>query len=155
MPQNILLIQDDPIDAGSVRDALSNSGDGLFKVVWVRRCADGLERLGQDEVQRSDTIAAVLVDLFLPDSQGIETFNRLFRAAPHVPILILSAPQHEEIAKAAVQQGGQDYLLKTRVDSYVLPKALSSMLERAAIAEALFEEKERAQVTLNSIGDAV
>jgi diguanylate cyclase (GGDEF)-like protein/PAS domain S-box-containing protein len=127
----------------------------LFKVVWVRRCSDGLERLGQDEVQRADTIAAVLADLFLPDSQGIETFNRLFRAAPHVPILILSAPQHEEIAKAAVQQGGQDYLLKTRVDSYVLPKALSSMLERAAIAEALFEEKERAQVTLNSIGDAV
>lgn len=155
MPQNILLVQDDPIEARRVREALSDASDGLFEVVWVRRCSEALERLDQEGVQSSDSIAAVLVDLFLPDGQGLETFNRLFRAAPHVPILILSAPQHEDIAKAAVQQGGQDYLLKTRIDNYVLPKALSSMLERAAIAEALFDEKERAQVTLNSIGDAV
>lgn len=155
MPPTILLIQDDPIDARSVLEALSESRDESYEVVWVRRCSDALERLHQDEVPKSDTITAIVVDLFLPDSQGIETFNRLFGAAPHIPILILSAPQHEEIAKRAVQQGGQDYLLKTRVDSHVLPKALSSMLERAAIAEALFEEKERAQVTLNSIGDAV
>jgi PAS domain-containing protein len=54
-----------------------------------------------------------------------------------------------------VQHGAQDYLLKGRLDSYWLPKALRSMVERAANAEALFEETERAQVTLNSIGDAV
>jgi hypothetical protein len=54
-----------------------------------------------------------------------------------------------------VQRGAQDYLLKGRLDGYLLSKALRSMLERAASAEALFDEKERAQVTLNSIGDAV
>ena len=60
-----------------------------------------------------------------------------------------------DVAKLAVQRGAQDYLLKARLDSYLLPKALGSMVERAANAEALFDEKERAQVTLNSIGDAV
>src|SRR6202171_3546133 len=79
----------------------------------------------------------------------------IVRAAPQIPILVLSATKDEDIAKLAVQRGAQDYLLKAHLDSYLLPKALRSMVERAAFAEALFEEKERAQVTLNSIGDAV
>ena len=156
MSQHILLIQDDPADATAVREALLNSSDGSFKVEWVRRCSEGLERLATGRQSNgTDRIAAVLVDLFLPDSHGIETFDRLFRAAPQIPILVLSASQDEDIAKLAVQHGAQDYLLKARLDSYLLPKAIGSMVERAANAEALFEEKERAQVTLNSIGDAV
>jgi len=55
----------------------------------------------------------------------------------------------------AVQHGAQDFLLKSRIDSYWLPKTLRSMVERAANGDALFKEKERAEVTLNSIGDAV
>jgi diguanylate cyclase (GGDEF)-like protein/PAS domain S-box-containing protein len=153
--QIILLIQEDPSDATAVREALSNSIDGLFKVEWIRGCNEGLERLAREGNQRADRIAAILVDLFLPDSHGIETFDRLFHAAPQIPILVLTSSQDEDIAKSAVQRGAQDYLLKARLDSYLLPKALHSMIERAAIAEALFEEKERAQVTLNSIGDAV
>jgi diguanylate cyclase (GGDEF)-like protein/PAS domain S-box-containing protein len=96
-----------------------------------------------------------MVDLFLPDSNGLETFERIFKAAPHVPILVISSTEHEPIARLAVQRGAQDHLLKGRLDSYLLPKALGSMIDRAAHAEALFEERERAQVTLNSIGDAV
>jgi diguanylate cyclase (GGDEF)-like protein/PAS domain S-box-containing protein len=152
--KNILLIQDDPADAKAVRDALN----GSFRVEWVRRCSEGLERLareGRQEKQRADGIAAVLIDLFLPDSQGIETFDRLFDSAPQIPILVLSAAQDEDVAKLAVQHGAQDYLLKSGLEGYPLPKALGSMVERAAIAEALFDEKERAQVTLNSIGDSV
>jgi diguanylate cyclase (GGDEF)-like protein/PAS domain S-box-containing protein len=158
MTQRILLIQDDPSDAKAVQEALTNSNDGPFRVDWMRSCSEGLERLARkstDEKQSLEPIAAVLVDLFLPDSRGIETFDRLFSAAPQIPILVLSATEDEEIAKVAVQHGAQDYLLKARFDSYLLPKALGSMIERAANAEALFEEKERAQVTLDSIGDAV
>ena len=124
MAQNILLIEDDASDADVVREALINSSDGPFKVVWVRRCSEGLERLTREGEQGADSIAAVLVDLFLPDSHGIETFDRLFLAAPHIPILVLSASQDEDIAKLAVQRGAQDYLLKARLDGYLLPKAL-------------------------------
>ena len=158
MSQNILLIQDDPSGAKAVREALINSSDGSFQVEWVRHCSEGLERLARDgkqETQGTNGIAAVLVDLFLPDCHGIETFDRLFRVAPQTPILVLSASQDEDIAKLAVQHGAQDYFLKARLDAYLLPNALGSTLERAANAEALFEERARAQVTLNSIGDGV
>ena len=155
MAQNILLIQDNPSDANAVREALLHSSDGPFKVEWARRCSEGVERLTGEGAQGTDGITAVLVDLFLPDSRGIETFDRLYLAAPQIPILVLYASRDEDIARLAVQHGAQDYLLKDRLDSYLLPKALGSMVERAANAEALFDEKERAQVTLNSIGDAV
>jgi diguanylate cyclase (GGDEF)-like protein/PAS domain S-box-containing protein len=154
--QTILLIQEDPADAGIVREALSHSTDGSsFKVEWARGCNEGLERLGREGLHRGQRIDAVLVDLALPDSHGIETFDRLFQAVPQIPILVLTGSQDENVAKTAVQRGAQDYLLKGRIDSYLLPKTVDSMIERAANAETLFEEKERAQVTLNSIGDAV
>jgi len=147
MAQRILLIQDDPVIAGAILNALSRARDEAFEVAWVRRCSDGLQRL--------EGVAAILVDLYLPDSRGIATFDRLYKAAPKTPISILIDSQNEGTAKLAVQCGAQDYLFKTRLDAYVLPKAVSSMIERAANAEALFDEKECAQVTLNSIGDAV
>jgi diguanylate cyclase (GGDEF)-like protein/PAS domain S-box-containing protein len=105
--------------------------------------------------QNRSGIAAVLVDLVLPDSSGIQTFDQLFLAAPQIPMLVLCDSHNEEIGKLAVKHGAQDYLLKARLDTYLLPKTVGSMIERAANAEALFEEKERAEITLNSIGDAV
>jgi diguanylate cyclase (GGDEF)-like protein/PAS domain S-box-containing protein len=156
MLQNILLIQADPADAASVRNALVSSTEGPFQVEWVRLCAEGLERLsGTHRKEGADGIAAIMVDLFLPDSSGIETFDKIFAAAAQIPILVLIASDDEGIAKLAVQHGAQDFLLKGRLDNYWLPKALRSMVERAANGDALFKEKERAEVTLNSIGDAV
>jgi PAS domain S-box-containing protein len=102
-----------------------------------------------------ESVGAILVNLFLSDGRGVETFDRLFQAAPDIPLLVLSSLEHENTAKLAVQRGAQDYILEDHLDSYLLPKALRNMLERASNAEALFREKERAQVTLNSIGDAV
>ena len=159
MSHTILLIEDDPANAQAVRDSLTDSTDGLFHVEWVRRCSKALERLavtGDHVTEGTKGIAAILVDLFLPDSGGIETFDRLIAAAPQIPILVLTTSQDEDVAKLAVKHGAQDYLLKgRRFDSYMLPKVIGSMVERAAIADALFDEKERARVTLNSIGDAV
>ena len=153
--RRILLVQENAADARAVRDALTNSSPYALGVEWVRRCSQAVELLTGDATRGAEGFAAVLVDLFLSDSNGLDTFDRLFKAAPQVPILVLSSSQNECIAREAVQRGAQDYLLKGRLDSYLLQKALGSMIDRAAHAEALFEEKERAQVTLNSIGDAV
>jgi diguanylate cyclase (GGDEF)-like protein/PAS domain S-box-containing protein len=153
MSQSILLIQDDPLDARVIQDILTQANG--FEVEWVRGCSAGIERLAVDEKRRSRGIAAVLVDLFLPDCQGIDTFDRLFDAVPEIPILVLSSSHDEETAKLAVQHGAQDYLLKSRITGYLLPKAVGNMIERASNVEALFEEKERAAVTLDSIGDGV
>ena len=147
MPQRILLIQSDAAAAKTIVDALHHCKDQSFHVEWVERCCEGLKRL--------DGIEAVLLDLYLSDTNGIDTFDCLFRAAPNIPIMLLIDPQHEETARLAVQCGAQDYLFKDRLDPYLLPKTLATMIERGAYAEALWEERERAQVTLNSIGDAV
>jgi diguanylate cyclase (GGDEF)-like protein/PAS domain S-box-containing protein len=92
--------------------------------------------------------------LALPDSQGIETFDKLFTAYPDIPILILGGNVPEALAKLAVGRGAQDYLLPDHLD-YSLPRALRNAIERKAVEDALHLEKERALVTLNSIGDAV
>jgi diguanylate cyclase (GGDEF)-like protein/PAS domain S-box-containing protein len=149
---NLLLILTDAAEAKVVRRSLHSSCDGRFKVEWVSSCGEAIKRLGN---QGGEAIAAVVVDLFLPDSEGIQTFDQLLSASPHIPILVLSRLEDEDVAKLAVRRGAQDYLLQERLDGYSLPKALSNMLERSAYAEALYRERERAQVTLNSIGDAV
>jgi diguanylate cyclase (GGDEF)-like protein/PAS domain S-box-containing protein len=147
MPPRVLLIENDTAVAKAIMDTLAQRSDDPFQVVWVKCCSEALEGLYG--------IEAIVVDLLLPDSRGIDTFDRLFLAAPTIPILVLIDPRDEATAKLAVQSGAQDYLFKAHIETYLLPKTLRSMIERAAYAEALFEEKERAQVTLNSIGDAV
>ena len=149
MIHNVLLIEDDPAVAGEIQNALAGPSDSSFIVEWVRGLSDGLERLSKGG------IAAVLLDLFLPDSQGINTFSTLSLAAPGVPVLVLGGLGDEDIAKEAVERGAQDYLLKIRLDNYSLTRALRSVIARKAVEDALFLEKERAQVTLNSIGDGV
>jgi len=146
---NVLLIEDDPAVARVIQQALADASDGPFVVEWVRQLSDGLERLSKEGT------AAILLDLFLPDSQGINSFDTLSLAAPSVPILVLGGVNDEDIAKEAVKRGAQDYFLKVRLDSYSLTRALRSGIARKAAEDAIFLEKERAQVTLNSIGDAV
>ena len=152
MPQTILLVSDNASRVAIIQDLLAKPSDLPFVIEWIRSGAAALDRLHD---HTKDDITAVLIDLLLPGTQEFETFDQIFQASPYIPILVLSNPQHEDVAKQAVQRGAQDYILDNRLDSYSLSKALHNMLERTANAEALFIEKERAQVTLNSIGDAV
>jgi diguanylate cyclase (GGDEF)-like protein/PAS domain S-box-containing protein len=149
MNLNILLIEDNPADAKLIQKALADAGDCAFAVEWVRQLADGLERL------KKGGITAVLLDLILPGSQGIEAFDKLFLASPRIPILVLTGLDDKDFARQVVQRGAQDYLLKSQLNSYWLPRALRHVIYLKAVEEALFVEKERAQVTLNSISDAV
>jgi diguanylate cyclase (GGDEF)-like protein/PAS domain S-box-containing protein len=158
MSRRVLLIDDAPSDRAAVLDALVHTEGSPFPLEQVGRLSEGLERLSRDRVQQttgSERIAAIIVDLFLPDSHGIETFDQVFQASPNVPILVIATLQHEHVAKLAVRRGAQDYLLKQRLDGYSLCKALENTIERAASAEALFAQRELAEITLNSIGDAV
>jgi diguanylate cyclase (GGDEF)-like protein/PAS domain S-box-containing protein len=144
----ILLIQNDPSAADRIRAALAAAGRGSFDMEWVRQLSQGLARLGKGGID------AVLLELSLPDSHGIETFDKLFAIAPEVPILILGNG-NEALAQQAVGRGAQDYLLAGHLDSYSLPRALRNAIERKAVGDALYVENEHAVVTLNSIGDAV
>jgi len=149
LPPKILLIESDPVATNGIRAALAAPGIGPFDVECVHQLSAGLERLSKRG------IAAVLLALSLPDSQGIQTFYKVFTAAPDVPILILGGNVPEALVKEAVGRGAQDYLLPGHLDSYSLPRALRNAIQRKAVEDALYVEKERALVTLNSIGDAV
>jgi diguanylate cyclase (GGDEF)-like protein/PAS domain S-box-containing protein len=149
LPPKILLVENDPTAAAEICAALAAANSGSFNVEHVSQLVEGIERLSKKGID------AVLLDLSLPDSQGIETFDKLFTVAPEVPILILSGHINEALAKQAVGRGAQDYLLPTHLNGYSLPRALCNAIERKAIEDALYVEKERAMVTLNSIGDAV
>jgi diguanylate cyclase (GGDEF)-like protein/PAS domain S-box-containing protein len=145
----ILLVSDNAVDVELIQKALVEPAGGRLRLERVGRLSDGVDRLSKEGID------AVLLDLFLPDSQGIGTFEALFAVAPLVPILLLASRENEEIAWQATQLGAQDHLLREHLDAYWLPRILRSVIERKAGDEALFAERERAQVTLNSIGDAV
>jgi DNA-binding NarL/FixJ family response regulator len=132
---NLLLIEDNPADAGLIREALAETPIGVFHIEWVKNLADGLARLNQGGIE------AILADLSLPDSRSIETLDKLFLCAPHIPILVLSGPEDEDIALQAVRHGAQDYLPKRHLDRYALSRALRNMIDRKATEEVLFAEK--------------
>ena len=97
-----------------------------------------------------------MLELTLPDSRGIETFDRAIPAlTPDVPILILGEPRRSPRETSRKPQGAQDYLPPDHLDRYSLSRALRNAIERKTVEDALYLEKERAVVTLNSIGDAV
>jgi diguanylate cyclase (GGDEF)-like protein/PAS domain S-box-containing protein len=87
--------------------------------------------------------------------QGLKSVRRVRAIAPRVSIVLLSAPEGEATAMKAMEEGAQDYLIKGQIEPHQLMRALSKTLERKSIEESLFQEKERAQVTLDCIGDAV
>jgi diguanylate cyclase (GGDEF)-like protein/PAS domain S-box-containing protein len=140
----ILLIENDPCAAEEIRAALAAAVDGSFDVEWVRQLSEGLTRLNKRGID------AILLNLSLPDSHGIRTLDRLFVAAPDIPILVLGDDYNKAFAKQAVAHGAQD-----RLDSRSLPRALHDAIERKAFEDTLYVERERALVALNSIGDAV
>jgi CheY-like chemotaxis protein len=143
-PQIVLLIQDDVRGADIIRDVLKTGGAGAFQIVWVRHCAAGLERLASKDRSGATEqlhIAAILLDLSTSAAGGIGAFDACFRAAPQIPILMMCAENEEEIAKTAVIKGAQDYLLKDHIDSYSLPKAIQSMIERVLQCRSVFRTK--------------
>jgi diguanylate cyclase (GGDEF)-like protein/PAS domain S-box-containing protein len=146
---NVLLISNDPAAANSICAALSETENQRLFVEWVHRLSEGQERLCKGG------IAAVLLDLDLPDSQGMNTFERLSKEAPNVPIVIVGNRSSLALVKQAVDCGAQDYILPDHFNSYSLSRALCHAIEHKVDEEALYQEKERAVVTLNSIGDAV
>ena len=148
-PMRVLLVADDPVAVRSVREALANPHDGTFIVECAERLSEALERL------RTDGIMAILLDPQLSDSQGIASFEQVWRAAPYIPILIIGSAADQELGRQAIRRGAQDFFEKSHLDSHSLPRALRHVIERKAADEALFLEQQRAEVTLNSIGDAV
>jgi PAS domain S-box-containing protein len=129
---HLLLIEDNPGDAGLIREMLAESKGMSFELEWTETLSEGIERLALGGID------VVLLDLALTDSTGLETLRRLRAASPYAPVVVvLSGLSDEEISFQAVQEGAQDYLIKGQVDSSLLVRSIRYALERGEEQEAL------------------
>ncbi len=133
---NVLIVEDNVADRSLVHISLAESPDS-FKLVCAERLDEGLEKLG------SEVPDVVLLDLNLPDSQGGETVRRMVREAPQVPILVLTGADDDCLAIDAVRAGAQDYIVKGRIDSQLLTRAMRYAIERHRLLMALQESREK------------
>jgi diguanylate cyclase (GGDEF)-like protein/PAS domain S-box-containing protein len=147
--KQLLLIEDNAGDARLIREMFNEHGALDIELVRATTMSEAEAQLSQR------TFDILLLDLGLPDSQGLDAVRRAHAAAPRVPLVVLTGMDDESLAAQALQVGAQDYLIKGQIETRGLLRALRYAVERKTMEEALFVEKERAQVTLNCIGDAV
>ncbi len=145
----ILLVEDNPVEARLVGDMLKEAGLIHFELTHVTQIKDALE------VLRERHFDVVLLDLTLPDSQGMQTFLKVHTEAPGLPILILSGAPDEELAMLSVREGAQDYLVKGQVDNKLLVRAIRYAIERKRVEEALLESEMRFRSLFEESKDAV
>jgi sigma-B regulation protein RsbU (phosphoserine phosphatase) len=129
-PTHVLLIEDNQGDADLVRLRLVESASDL-EVSYADRLSTGLAALALK------LPAVVLLDLNLPDSRGVDTFREVLARAPHVPVVVLSGGDDEELAITAIHHGAQDYLVKGQFDGRQLGRTLRYAVERKALQTAL------------------
>jgi two-component system cell cycle response regulator len=122
----VLLVEDNPGDARLVREALNDGAPDQFTV----QVADSLQRALASLGPGVEAVDVVLLDLSLPDSQGLETYRAIHARDPEVPVLVLSGLNDESVALKAVNEGAQDFLRKSKVDSELLPRAIRYAIER-------------------------
>jgi len=128
---------------------LAASTTEWFQITHVKRLMEALHQLA---TERFD---AVLLDLSLPDSQGLDTFTTLHAQTLAMPVVILTGLDDKVLAVEAVKEGAQDYLVKDQVDGHLLVRAIHYAIERKRAEEALRHQRDWLRVTLSSIGDAV
>jgi len=145
----VLLVEDNPGDARLLREMFNDQGSQDTELMIVDRMEAAETYLAGHAVD------IILLDLGLPDAQGLEAVRRTHAAAPHTPLVVLTGLDDETLAIQTLQEGAQDYLVKGQIETRGLPRTLRYAIERKILEEALFVEKERAEVTLKSIGDAV
>jgi len=145
----LLLVEDNPGDARLLREMLNEQGSQHTELTHVEYMREAEKHLAEHIVD------LILLDLGLPDAHGLTAVRRAHTVAPRVPLVVLTGMDDEALASQALQEGAQDYLIKGQIDARGLLRSLRYAVERKAMEEALFVEKERAQVTLNCIGDAV
>lgn len=138
-PIKVLLVEDNPVDADLVQEFLAEETPGRFAVTHVERLSQALDCLGTAE---SDV---VLLDLSLPDSQGLATLSRVQQEAPEVPIIVLTGADDEALALSAVKAGAQDYLAKGRVDGQLLARSMHYAMDRHRLQAELERTRQREQ----------
>jgi DNA-binding NtrC family response regulator len=140
---NVFLIEDDTGFARMVQEMISGIDGGPFTFERVENLAKGIERIKQGGID------VVLLDLLLPDSEGIFTFFKLREVTDDVPVVVLSALEDDETAILAVREGAQDYLFKGIINPAVLVRSIRHSIERKRNRDELRQTREELKALLN------
>lgn len=139
----ILLVEDNPGDAGLIRDMLRDAGVHRFDLVYAGTLAEATAQLGRTPVD------ALLLDLTLPDCTGLDTVRRVHEKAADVPIVVLTGDDGGDHAINAMQAGAQDYLTKGFIDGPSLVRSVRYAIERKRAQDAL--EKANAELRRKNV----
>lgn len=144
----LLLIEDNPGDVRLIEEALRESRTD-FGVTVAGRLEDGLRLL------KEAVFDTILLDLNLPDSQGISSISRLFIQVPEIPIIVLTGVQDEAIGMEAISAGAQDYLVKGHFNPELLSRSIQYAGQRKKIEKALHESEARYKKLFDSSLDCI
>ena len=125
----ILLIEDNRADARLIQEALLETTRetpevALFKLSITDRLAEGLRILARGKVD------VVLLDLSLPDSEGLNTLLAISKKAPALPVIVMTGLDDQAVTVGALQAGAQDYLVKGEFDRNLLTRAIRYAIQR-------------------------
>lgn len=138
-----LLVEDNPADVALLMKLLQHTEAKSWQITHAKRLKPAFEHLHKTEFD------VILLDLSLPDSQGIETVTQVQTAFPSLPIVVLTGLQDESFARQAVAQGAQDYLVKGQATAELLVKSVSYAIERSQILRRLQESEHRFHEVFN------
>lgn len=127
----LLLVEDSPADADLVRDLLEEAGEPAFEFTRVERLAAALRSLQQEAFD------AVLLDLGLPDSQGLATLRRFQEETGPLAVIVLTGQEDAELGTRAIQLGAQDFLPKAELTPALIGRTLRYAIERQRSASEL------------------
>jgi len=136
----ILLVEDNPGDARMLRETFREITDTKFELTHVGQLNEAITQLAKFNFD------AILLDLSLPDSQGVETLERVLSAAPSLPIIVLTGLKDETIGIEAVRKGAQDYFIKGQTSSDLLVRAINYSIERKRIEEELRKTRDELEI---------
>ena len=140
----VILVEDNFKEAALFKKVLSEARRVRFELTHTRRLEETIKLLEQDSFD------LILLDLCLPDSQGLETVASVRAQALLTPIVVLTDGDDEELAANAMRSGAQDYLIKAQVNSPLLVRVLCHAIERAQLRHKLRESEERYALAVNA-----
>jgi PAS domain S-box-containing protein len=144
-PIQVLLVEDNPGDRRLLQELLRDVASVHIKLAYADCLSQGLQRLSESDFD------VILLDLFLPDSQGFETFTQLHQQEREVPIVVTTGLNDETLALKAVQEGAQDYLVKGQITGELLVRSIRYAIERKRAEQKIREQAALLDIATDAI----
>jgi len=146
---SVLLVEDNPGDARLLREAIREAEDVHIELSHHSTLREAVDQVGKGQFD------IILLDLSLPDADGLETLVKMHTVAPNVPIVVLTGHDDEALAVRAVREGAQDYLVKGQVNGQLLVRAMRYANERKRAVEAIQRSEEYFRALIENALDVI